>query len=74
MTDQPTSPPSFLKLMASSTARHIATGVAGSLVTMGALSNSQAVEFSDVISALAVYGLTLWWSAAQHKKTVNAKS
>lgn len=69
MTDQTSAPPSFLKSMAASVARHAATGLAGSLVTLGVFSNNQAVEFSDIASALAVYGLTLWWSAVQKKKS-----
>lgn len=61
------SPPSFLASMVASVARHAATGLAGSLITMGVFSNNQATEFADVIGALAVYGLTLWWSAIQKK-------
>ena len=68
MTDA--TPPGFLKAMVASVARHAATGLAGSLVTMGVFSNSQSAEFVDIAGALAVYGLTLWWSAIQKKKSL----
>lgn len=74
MTDtQISKPPSFLASMVASIARHAATGLAGSLVTMGVFSGNQATEFTDIVGALAVYGLTLWWSAIQKKNATASK-
>lgn len=71
---QLSTPPGFLKAMVGSVARHAATGLAGSLVALGVFSNTQSAEFTDIVGALAVYGLTLWWSAIQKKAALSPQS
>lgn len=65
-------PPTFLRMMVSSVARHVLTGVAGMLVAHGVLTTqTQAAEFQDVAIAAVLWGLGVWWSGMQKKATID---
>jgi hypothetical protein len=70
MSEPTSAPPGFVKAMAGSLARHAATAIAGSFVTLGLLSQSQTTEFVDVVGAIGVGLLTLAWSAIQKRRTL----
>lgn len=63
--------PSLLRMLVMGAARHALTGIAGSLVTAGALSSDQTAQFVQIGGGIVVWLAGYAWSAA-NKKAVKA--
>lgn len=64
----------LFKPLLTAAARHLMTGLGGSLVALGALQPNQSTEFVDVASGLAVWAVGYAWSAWQKHKQEAAKT
>jgi hypothetical protein len=75
MVDAPTnSGDDLIAQIAAATIRHVASGLAGTLVTVGALQKSDQAHFSTMLSGVGLWAAMTLWSYIQKRNAARGKS